>query len=596
MVLGLPYRQIWVLDFEYGSESGAHPVVRCMVARELNSHKLIRMFEGEFGPVPPFPLGDDVLFVAYNAVAELSCFLVLGWPFPKHVLDLYVEFLRLTNKIHLPAGRGLLGAMIYHHIPGITKEEKDEGRALAIRGGPYTSAEREALLEYCRGDVDERTVPLLERMLPHIRSHPHGLAQAELRGRYMGAVARVEHCGIPIDVATLERLRERWDEIKVKVVAEVNHTYGVYEGLRFRSGLFAGYLRDQGIRWPRLISGELDLADVTFRDMAKRYPQLEPLRQVRSTMSKLRVVHTLAVGPDNRNRTSLMPFWAKTSRNQPKSGQYIFGPSSWMRGLIKPEPGKALSYLDYSGQEIAIGAALSGDRALLAAVETGDPHMFFAKAAGLAPADATKATHGPVRELSKTCFHGVNYGMQPPNLALRMGVTEIEARELMRRLGELFPVFVEWAEANVHAGQLRGYLSTVFGWTLTTDGERPNTLRNFVVQANAAEMLRLACCLTTEHGIAVCGPLHDALLIEAGVDEIGDVVAAARADMAAASRSVLDGLEIGVDAEIVHYPDRYMDDKRGRATWDLVMGLLGGREGGRVGGREGGGTPGRVGG
>ncbi len=50
-----------------------------------------------------------------------------------------------------------------------------------------------------------------------------------------------------------------------------------------------------------------------------------------------------------------------------------------------------MAYLDYSGQEIAIGAALSGDQALLAAVETGDPHMFFAKAAGLAPPGATKA-------------------------------------------------------------------------------------------------------------------------------------------------------------------------------------------------------------
>ncbi len=133
---------------------------------------------------------------------------------------------------------------------------------------------------------------------------------------------------------------------------------------------------------------------------------------------------------------------------------------------------------------------------------------------------------------------------------------------------------MEWAEANVHAGQLRGYLSTVFGWTLITGGERPNTLRNFVVQANAAEMLRLACCLTTEHGVVVCGPLHDALMVQGPVDEIDDVVAAVRVDMAAASRSVLDGVEVGVDADIVRYPERYMDNKRGRATWDLVNGLL----------------------
>ncbi len=201
-MFGLPYRQVWVADFEYGSESGARPVVRCLVARELNSNKLVRIFEGEFGPTPPFPIGDDALFVAYNAVAELSCFLVLGWPFPKHVLDLFAEFLRLTNKIHLPDWTGPVGSPALPQHSG--DYEGGEGR------GPRAGDTRRAvhnrrartLIEYCRGDVDDRTIPLLERMLPHIRSRPHGLAQAELRGRYMGAVARMEHYGIPIDVAT----------------------------------------------------------------------------------------------------------------------------------------------------------------------------------------------------------------------------------------------------------------------------------------------------------------------------------------------------------------------------------------------------------
>jgi hypothetical protein len=92
-------------------------------------------------------------------------------------------------------------------------------------------------------------------------------------------------------------------------------------------------------------------------------------------------------------------------------------------------------------------------------------------------------------------------------------------------------------------------------------------------------MLRLAASLTTEHGIAVFGPVHDALLVKGGIDEIEDVVAAVRIDMVAASRSVLDGVGINVDAEIVRYPDRYMNE-RGRVTWDLVMGLLGGHQGG----------------
>jgi DNA polymerase-1 len=33
------------------------------------------------------------------------------------------------------------------------------------------------------------------------------------------------------------------------------------------------------------------------------------------------------------------------------------------------------------------------------------------------------------------------------------------------------------------------------------------------MQANGAEMLRMACCLGTEQGIEICAPVHDAVLI-----------------------------------------------------------------------------------
>ena len=34
------------------------------------------------------------------------------------------------------------------------------------------------------------------------------------------------------------------------------------------------------------------------------------------------------------------------------------------------------------------------------------------------------------------------------------------------------------------------------------------------MQANGAEMLRLACCLAIERGVKVCAPVHDAILID----------------------------------------------------------------------------------
>src|SRR6516162_9830995 len=125
-MFGLPFREIWALDFEFVSETGARPVPVCMVARELSSNKLIRLWQDELGAAPPFSVDDDTLFVAYFASAEVGCFLELGWPVPVRIVDLYVEFRNATNGIPLSGGYGLLSALSHHGIAAITAEQKSE--------------------------------------------------------------------------------------------------------------------------------------------------------------------------------------------------------------------------------------------------------------------------------------------------------------------------------------------------------------------------------------------------------------------------------------------------------------------------------------
>jgi hypothetical protein len=93
------------------------------------------------------------------------------------------------------------------------------------------------------------------------------------------------------------------------------------------------------------------------------------------------------------------------------------------------------------------------------------------------------------------------------------------------------------------------------------------------MQANGAEMLRLACCLATERGIEVCAPVHDAVLICAPLERLDADVERMQDAMGEASCIVLGGFELGTDAKIIRYPDRYMDE-RGAAMWDRVMQLI----------------------
>ena len=143
--------ELWFGDFEYGAEPGERPEVRCLVAKELRSGRLLRLWRDQLTERPPYPIGPDALFVAYYASAELGCHLSLGWPLPVRILDLFTEFRNRTNG--LGVGHSLLAALAYFGLDSIDVAEKEEMRELALRGGRYTDAEKTALLDYCQSDV-----------------------------------------------------------------------------------------------------------------------------------------------------------------------------------------------------------------------------------------------------------------------------------------------------------------------------------------------------------------------------------------------------------------------------------------------------------
>ena len=540
-----------------------------MVAREYYSGQLQRLWlDGVAKLACPLPIGENSLYVAYYDSAEMGCHLALGWDLPHSLLDLFCEFRCQTNGLKLPVKNNLLGALSLHGLEHISLTEKEEMRELALRGGPYSSAEQVALLDYCQTDVDA-LVALLPEMVNKI-SIDHAL----IRGRYMKAVARIEYVGIPVDMPLLERLRANWEYIQDDLITSVDEDFGVYEGRTFKIDLFARYLNLHQIAWPRLPSGNLDLQDKTFRMMAKGYPQLSPLRELRHSLGKMRL-NEFKVGADGRNRTLLSPFQSKTGRNQPSNSKFIFGSSVWLRGLIKPPAGWGVAYVDWSQQEFGIAAALSKDQAMKQAYASGDPYLEFAKLAGGVPTDATKRSHPEQRALFKATVLAVQYGMGRESLGDRIQQPVIVAKDLLRKHREAFRIFWRWSDGNVDYALLHNNLWTVFGWNLQVSGQiNPRSLANFLMQANGAEMLRIACILMTEAGIRVCAPVHDAVLIEAPIGELDERVRQSQELMSEASRQVLGDFELTTDAEIYHYPDRYRDEERGGPFWDKLMSLL----------------------
>jgi len=563
---------IFLIDFEFHPKAhreGNPPQPVCLVVREYITGQVWRFCLSDLRAMreAPFPHDNDALVVAYFASAEMDCFLSLGWPLPANLLDLYVEFRCRTNGQPMPHGASLIGALTHLGFPTMEPALKDRMRDLVLRGEPWKSFEQEAILDYCQSDVDAMR-PLLRFMYSHI-DWPRAL----LRGRYMKAVSHMQAVGAPIDTQTLRDCITYWTSIKAELIAEIDAQYGVFDGERFKVARWEAYLVRHNIPWPRLASGALALDDDTFRQQAKAFPVVAPIRELRAGLSEMRLA-SLTVGDDGRNRCLLSPFASRTGRNQPSNAKFVFGPSVWLRGLIKPEKGLGVAYLDYAQQEFGIAAALSGDPAMQEAYRSGDPYLAFAKQAGAVPADATKKTHKAEREQFKACVLAVQYGMGAEALAQRIGQPEARARQLLGLHRSTYPKFWRWSDAAVDEAELNGRLWTVFGWEIRpAHPSNPRSLRNFPMQANGAEMLRLACIYLTEAGVSVCAPVHDALLIEAPLSTLDATVAYAQDLMAKASADILDGFTLHTDAKIVRFPDRFMDE-RGEVMWSRVMNLI----------------------
>jgi hypothetical protein len=567
------------MDFEFVAAPGHLPQVVCWHAIKLatGEHSSGWYDRPDQGPgPPPFDFADPKsLLVCFVANAECLCLLHQQWPLPLSVLDLSPEFRSLTNGLHTPEGKGLIGMLRWYGLHAIETEHKKQMQKRIIQGWPFAAEERNHIQNYCRGDV-EALVQVLPKILPSI-----DLGIALYRGEWVAVASAMEYRGVPINMEIFPRLANKrtWTRIRDAAVPEINREYDIYVQDRtgewhFNVTKFLTYCAREGIIWPRSDKGNPILKGKMFDTMTRGHPQLEPLRQLKYMRDKLRRIK-LAVGDDGRNRTLLWSFVAKTGRTQPKASQWIFSPAVFLRFLIKPEPGMALAYIDYSAMEFLIAAALSGDPVMLGMYRSGDPYSRFAERVGAIPHGMQRAPDA-IRDRYKVGLLGVQYGMQARTLASRLGISEFEAQEMLNQHRAVFARYWAWSDDWLAHSLGTGVMRTAFDWQCRTGVLELNerSIRNWPIQATGAEILRIACIIMHRHGIRLLGPIHDAALIEAPIEQIESHVALAKEIMRRASNIVLGGnIELRTDAKITRYPDHFTD-KRGATMWAKVCELL----------------------
>src|SRR5262249_28967291 len=121
-------------------------------------------------------------------------------------------------------------------------------------------------------------------------------------------------------------------------------------------------------------------------------------------------------------------------------------PAVWLRSLIKPGPGRAVAYIDWSSMELMVAGVLSGCRQMIELYATGSPYIEFAKKFDAAPQSATKKTHEGVHDVYKTVMLAAQSGMRHATLAQRLGISTFAAHEMLAQHRGLFNQYWTWTE------------------------------------------------------------------------------------------------------------------------------------------------------
>jgi hypothetical protein len=590
------FRGTVVIDFEYEIEDGGLPNVLCLVAYLLDENQqlceIVRRWRGEFGKAPPFPIDDDTLLAGYSLWAEMTCFLVLGWRFPKHLYDLHTAYLAVSNvllpyepdTVRIKPRKGLSYACAAYGIDGWETIDKPE-LARAIGAGRWHEHGQPAVLAYCEEDVRVSTELLRRQLMSHQHLAPVDPQHVIEWSNYSAkTVARIQAKGMPIDMPLWNLAQENKTAIIAALIRRFDPSQGgendpIYdpEGA-FHSFRFERWLAAAGIPyWPRLESGALQLDGDAFRLMYAAHPAIEGIHALRDAIGVI-VRARIPIGPDGRNRPSLFPFSTATSRNaQAKS---LYNAHASMRSFMKFPTDKIGLYLDWRTQEVGVAAAFSGDVQLAEDYVSGDIYHALALLCGLtAETDARRWKASPEGQMQRPRMKplqlGINYGMGVRSLARGLDRHPLIGSEILIRHRQRYATYWAWREAVVTRATLeRRIVSQFDGWPLHLS-HTPNrrTLFNFPMQSGGAEMLRLAANRLCAADLTPIMLVHDGILFELDSEEHAQHAAEI---MRAAAAEVCDGLEIGVDVDQRLCGGARYQDKRplAKRMWATVMETL----------------------
>ena len=323
-------------------------------------------------------------------------------------------------------------------------------------------------------------------------------------------LARMEHCGVGVDVDGLRALTRRLDEeaerLRAAVVADAGgEEFNVNSTPQLRHVLFDRL----GLPPQKKTKTGYSTDAATLERLRGAHPIVEHLLAYRE-VDKLRSTYgeglIAEVNPDTgRIHATFNQTVARTGRLSSDAPNLHNIPvrtetGRAFRTVFVPAVGPELLIADYNQIELRCIAHLADDPGLIAAFDAGeDIHTATAaRVFGVAPEEVGTE----LRSKAKMVSYGLAYGMEAYGLAQRLSIPTEEAQVILDAYFGAFPAVADYMDAAVARARKLGYTETLFGrrrpipelrsdnFRVRQAGERQ--AKNAGIQGLAADIFKVA--------------------------------------------------------------------------------------------------------
>lgn len=553
---------------------------------------------------------ENSIFVSYALNAEINSLLRLGIDVTNlKGVDLMVEsrMITMSHDRYFEKTGSMLGSvsvLLGDDVSDAVKN-KDAMRDLILDNAEWTDEEWEKIGEYCYSDIE--VLPRLFKKIQEIHvaeNHPYHLSHVLKRADYVRKTTEMDFAskGFPVG-QDFENIYKYKNALKSSIIESLPpiwrlcYEYTEDKDKWTRKGAelvkVIEFNNWQDV-WKRTPSGRGYSMEVDYLEKLEvKIPAVESLRRAVRSLNTLNSKDLREDVVNGYVKPSTFGFSAKTGRNglKPKRG-YLFNLPSWMRRSVHPHEGMNIIGSDWSQQEIAIAAKLSGDEELVKAYKSGDVYLALGKMSGAIPQDGTKKSHFKQRAIFKILQLGLQYGKGQKSIALdfynmlkdegwTMREASMQASDVYKWHKQYFNTYWTWIEAKVKQSKQQGWIETSDNWVCFVGKKTLKTqLLNFPSQSGGAAMMRTATFKLYDYWkLGLIDPLlctqHDATYFNAADEGLDDKVMIIHDVMEQIGLDTI-GLKVGADTHVYTHETGYMPDKwddNDEKIWNMVRTL-----------------------